>query len=58
MGEDLQEDDSPNLRGRLRNPSDSVVVSQWMQGRKKGMLASHGRSGGATFGDAPGAAAL
>lgn len=38
MGEDLQEDGSPTLCGGLRNPSDPVVVSQWMQGRKKGML--------------------
>ena len=40
MGEDLREDGSPALCGRLRNPSDPVVVSQWMQGRKKGMLAN------------------
>lgn len=39
MGEDLQEKGS-SARDKLRNPSDSVVVSQWMQGRKKGMLAN------------------
>ena len=39
MGEDLREGGS-STRDKLRNPPDSVVVSQWMQGRKKGMLAN------------------
>lgn len=39
MGEDLREYES-TFYGGLRNMPDSVVVSQWMQGRKKGMLAN------------------
>lgn len=48
MGEDLRDDAptprastsrAPALHGKL-DPSDSIVVSQWMQGRKKGMLAN------------------
>ena len=39
MGEDLREGGS-STRDKLRNPPDSVVVSQWMEGRKKGMLAN------------------
>ncbi len=39
MGEDL-EGSPANPCDKLRNQPDSVVVSQWMQGRKKGMLAN------------------
>ncbi len=39
MGEDLEEGPA-NLCDKLRNQPDSVVVSQWMQGRKKGILAN------------------
>lgn len=39
MGEDLQEG-AASSRGWRREVTDPVVVSQWMQGRKKGMLAN------------------
>ncbi len=40
MGEDLQEEGAVSRGGSLHVQRDAVVVSQWMQGRKKGMLAN------------------